>query len=335
VRFVVDRELEQFAGSVHELLAGSDVPAATRAWAEGKHEPGLALLRRFAELGVCALAVPEAYGGLAAGPVALAVTFETLGYHAVPGPLVETVAAAPALLAGLDDELAAAWLPGIATGEALASYVAPPHVAYGLDADIAAVRLHTDGDTLRLLEAPETDPLASIDGARRLYGLAEAPGRVTGCRPAVAEAAARAFDAGVLAVSAQLLGLGQSLLDASVAYAKRRRQYGHEIGGYQAVKHLLADVATGLALARPLLHGAAVALAEDNATTASRDVSAARVACADAAYLAARTGLQVHGAIGYTAEHDMALSLTKVRALRSAWGDQGFHRRRVAAGLGG
>jgi len=66
---------------------------------------------------------------------------------------------------------------------------------------------------------------------------------------------------------------------------------------------------------------------------AERDVSAARVACADAAYLAARTALQVHGAIGYTAEHDLSLWLTKVRALRSAWGTQSWHRRRVLTAL--
>src|SRR5205085_1142952 len=78
-------------------------------------------------------------------------------------------------------------------------------------------------------------------------------------------------------------------------------------------------------LARPLLFGAALASQD----TRARDVSAAKVACTDAAYRAARTALQVHGAIGYTAEYDLSLWLTKVRALVSAWGTQRFHRDRV------
>jgi alkylation response protein AidB-like acyl-CoA dehydrogenase len=97
------------------------------------------------------------------------------------------------------------------------------------------------------------------------------------------------------------------------------RRRGHGV-------HRIADVSVALELARPLLFGAALAL---DASTGKRDVSAAKVVCADAAYLAARTAIQVHGAIGYTAEYDLALWLTKVRALVSAWGTQRFHRDRV------
>src|SRR5262249_21454273 len=132
------------------------------------------------------------------------------------------------------------------------------------------------------------------------------------------------------ATAAQLLGLGSALLDRSVGYAQQRTQFGAPIGSFQAVKHQLADVAVALDLARPLLFGAALALHSADAT---RDVSAAKVACTDAAYLAARTALQVHGAIGYTAEYDLALWLTKVRALVSAWGTQRWHRDRVLAAI--
>jgi alkylation response protein AidB-like acyl-CoA dehydrogenase len=133
-----------------------------------------------------------------------------------------------------------------------------------------------------------------------------------------------------LAHAAQLLGLGRWLLDSAVSYAKQRKQFGREIGQFQAIKHLLAEVVTELELARPLVFAAAVALAEPGGGNAARDVSAARVAAADAAYLAARVSLQVHGAIGYTAEHDVGLWLTKVRALMTTWGTQTYHRARVA-----
>jgi alkylation response protein AidB-like acyl-CoA dehydrogenase len=138
-----------------------------------------------------------------------------------------------------------------------------------------------------------------------------------------------AFDLAALATAAQLLGLGEHLLEASVAYAKQRRQFGREIGSYQAIKHRLADVRIALDFARPLVHGAALS-ADD---TRARDVSAAKVACGDAAYAAARAALQVHGAVGYTRELDLSLWITKVRALVGAWGTPAWHRRRVLDAL--
>ncbi|WP_020671791.1 acyl-CoA dehydrogenase family protein [Amycolatopsis nigrescens] len=313
MRFALSAEQRQFAASIGDLLSDSDVPAAARSWAAGEHEPGLRIWRRLAGLGVTALTVPERFDGLGAGAVDLVVAFEKLGYHAVPGPWVDTVAVLPALL---DDEV----LATVAAGETLASLVFAPHVPYALDADVAPTRLAVDGTGLRVFTPAR--PLTSVDPVRRLYEVDY------GERVATVSDPGAAFDTGALATAAQLLGAGQWLLDAAVSYAGQRKQYGRAIGEYQAIKHLLADVATKLELARPLVHGAAVAL-DAGAATVPRDVSAAKVAAADAAYLAARTGLQVHGAIGYTAEHVLGLWLTKVRALVGAWGTQAFHRRRV------
>ena len=145
-------------------------------------------------------------------------------------------------------------------------------------------------------------------------------------------AADRALGLGALASAAQLMGAGQALLEASVRHAGQRVQFGRPVGAFQAVKHQLADVAIGLEFARPLAYAAAMALADGEAT-AARDVSAAKVACADAAYRAARVALQVHGAIGYTLEHDLGLWLTKVRALVPAWGSQSEHRALVMQAL--
>ena len=120
----------------------------------------------------------------------------------------------------------------------------------------------------------------------------------------------RSYEFGVLATAAQLIGGGQRLLDMSVEYAKQRRQFGRLIGSYQAIKHKLADVHIALEMARPLLYRAALALA-DNSPDVPRDVSAAKVAASDAALLAARSALQTHGAIGFTAEHDLSLWLSE------------------------
>ena len=81
-------------------------------------------------------------------------------------------------------------------------------------------------------------------------------------------------------------------------------------------------------LARPLVYGAALSLA-DGASETARDVSAAKVAASDAALLAARSALQTHGAIGFTQEHDLSLWLLRVRGLLSTWGTAAWHRARL------
>ncbi|MPZ80660.1 MAG: acyl-CoA dehydrogenase [Actinophytocola sp.] len=315
MRFVRSEEQRQLAASVHDLLAAGDVPAAIRAWGRGEPEPGLELVRRLAKIGVTGLAVPERFDGLGAGPVDLVVVFEELGRHAVPGPLVESFAAVPTLLAGVAD--AGRWLPGLAAGDILATLALPPHVPYALDADVAVAVFLVDGDTVHTGSAGA--PVSSVDATRKLFPVDAAerigPGDV-----------ARAFEVGVLCGAAQLLGLGRGLLAQASAYVKQRKQFGRAVGEFQAVKHHLADVLVALEFARPLVHAAAV-------TGFARDVSAARVAAADAAYRAARAALQVHGAVGYTLEYDLGLWLTKVRALRSAWGTQSWHRERVLAAL--
>jgi alkylation response protein AidB-like acyl-CoA dehydrogenase len=121
-----------------------------------------------------------------------------------------------------------------------------------------------------------------------------------------------------------------ALLERTVAYVRQRTQFGRPIGSFQAVKHQLADVLIALEFARPLLYGAAVALAGGTAR-AGAEVAAAKVAAGEAAYAAARTALQLHGAIGYTDEYDLSLWIRKARALRTAWGSPSVCRARVLA----
>ena len=136
----------------------------------------------------------------------------------------------------------------------------------------------------------------------------------------------RAYEFGALATAAQLVGGAEALLSETVDYAKQRTQFGRTIGSYQAIKHKLADVHIAIELARPLVYGAALSLEP-------RDVSAAKAAASEAGLLAARSALQTHGAIGFTQEHDLSLTLLRVQALRSAWGTPEAHRRRVLEAL--
>ena len=313
MKFSLDAQQRDFAASIDAALGAADVPAAIRAWVTGDTAPGRAVWARLADLGVTALAVPEKYDGIGAHPVDLVVALERLGRWCVPGPVTESLAVAPVLLA--DDDRASA----LAAGELIATVAMPPTVPRAVDADAAGlVLLATDTG---VSDATVGARHESVDPARRLFDV-NPDGQP---RPADI---ARAYEFGALGTAAQLLGAGQAMLDMSVDYAKQRTQFGRAIGSYQAIKHKLADVHIAVELARPLVFGAALSLADDSAHTA-RDVSAAKAAASDAALLAARTALQTHGAIGYTAEHDLSHWLLKVQALHSAWGDPASHRRRV------
>jgi alkylation response protein AidB-like acyl-CoA dehydrogenase len=317
MKFALDQQQRDFAASIDAALGAADVPAAIRAWMTGDNAPGRAVWTRLADLGVTALAVPEKFDGIGAHPVDLVVALERLGRWCVPGPVTESLAVAPILLAD-DDRVA-----GLAAGDVIATVSMPPAMPRAVDADVAdLVLLATDAG---VTDAAVGARHESVDPARRLFD-AEPNGQA---QPADV---ARAYEFGALGTAAQLVGAGQAMLEESVDYAKQRTQFGRAIGSYQAIKHKLADVHIALELARPLVFGAALSLADGSAHTA-RDVSAAKAAAADAALLSARTALQTHGAIGYTAEHDLSHWLLKVQALHSAWGDPASHRRRVLEAL--
>ncbi len=310
MRFELTTDQRDFAASLESLLLAADPVAAARSWADGDHAAGLALWQRLAEQGVQALLVPEAEDGMGATPVELTIAFEALGRHAVPGPWVESAAY-------LATELSGAARQAIAAGT-VATVAVPPHTPYALDGDIAERVYLAAPDGVRTATA--SDAHVSVDRTRRLFTVVPGPVHDTADRPA------EAFDLAVLATAAQLLGAGERLLADSVTYVRQRKQFGREIGSYQAIKHALADVRIALDFARPLVNGAAL-------DPTPRAVSAAKVACGDAAYLASRTGLQVHGAIGYTSEFDLSVWITKVRALVTAWGTPGFHRARILDSL--
>jgi alkylation response protein AidB-like acyl-CoA dehydrogenase len=311
VKFALDEQQRDFAASIDAALGAADLPGAVRAWSAGDVGPGRKVWEQLVNLGVTALAVPEKFDGLDADPVDLVVALERLGRWCVPGPVAESIAVAPVLLA--EDDRSAA----LATGELIATVAMPPQVPRAVDADMAGLVLLATDDGVS--EAAAGDCYESVDPSRRVYD-------VTPTGEAWQADVRRAYEFGALASAAQLVGAAEALRDAAVDYARQRTQFGRVIGSYQAIKHKLADVHIAIELARPLVYGAALSLA-------SRDVSAAKAAASEAALLAARSALQTHGAIGFTQEHDLSLWLLRVQALRSAWGTPEAHRRRVLEAL--
>jgi alkylation response protein AidB-like acyl-CoA dehydrogenase len=118
------------------------------------------------------------------------------------------------------------------------------------------------------------------------------------------------------------------MITMAAEYAKARVQFSKPIGSFQAVKHLLANARVKLEFARPAVYRAAVSLGGELPSVA-QDVSMAKALSSDAADLAARVALQVHGAIGYTWECDLHFFMKRTWALSAAWGDARLHRARV------
>ncbi|MCQ4346953.1 acyl-CoA/acyl-ACP dehydrogenase [Pseudomonas stutzeri] len=293
------------------------------------------LRNKIAEQGLTALSVPEACGGLGMDDVAWALMTQELGYYAIPDSLADTAYVAAGLLsalpegtAGRDDALAqiADGSIRVAVGHPINPLVADAHLADRL--------LLAHGDEVHLLPRQLVDVIASpsIDASRRLSQVVWEPSSAT--RVAAGEAGralwAQTLDRGALAVAGQALGLAQRMLDLSVDYVAQRKQFGKPIGSFQAVKHHLADVATKVEFAKPVLYRAAHALAA-GARDAAVHVSHARLACAEAAWLSARHGIQVHGAMGYTWEVDLQMFMKRAWALDASWGDRAFHKSRVAS----
>jgi alkylation response protein AidB-like acyl-CoA dehydrogenase len=201
------------------------------------------------------------------------------------------------------------------------------------DAHVADVLLLQRGDELHAVspDSVALEPLPSVDRARRIFTVTWTPAddtclaRGTQAR----DAASRAFERGALATSAQLIGIADRLIEIAADYAREREQFGKPIGSFQAVKHHLANALLTLEFARPVTYRAAYSVAHEHVDL-STHVSMAKAYASDAARLAARTALQVHGAIGYTWEHDLQLWMKRAWVLAAAWGDAAWHRERVA-----
>jgi alkylation response protein AidB-like acyl-CoA dehydrogenase len=318
-----------------------------------------------ADMGVVGLSTPTRHGGLGLGLVDLVPLLEEAGRVALPEPLLETAALAAPLLAELTElsesgeltesgELAGArsegaadparWLEAMAAGNAAAAVGpvsgdgAPVAAGEGADLFVLAAVGGPDGVEVHALGAGAVTvtvtAVASLDPTRRLAAVdwSPTPGTRLASGPVAAAALIRMADRAAVATAAELLGLSERMITMAADYAKERHQFGQPIGGFQAVKHLLAGAQVKLEFARPLVYGAAWALDHDE-PTASRASSTAKAYASDAATEAARVALQVHGAIGYTWECDLHLFLKRAWALSEAWGSAADHRAAVLASL--
>jgi len=317
VRFALTPEQAAFRDAVRDLLAKECPPGVVRAaWDAPPGQLDRGVWDSLDAMGVPALLVAEADGGLGLDETYLVPILEECGRAALPHPIVETAMVAAPLL-GASGGLASTDLGG-------------PLVPCAADVDVLLLR-HGD----HLVRAAPGDvalaPAAAVDGARRAATVeAAGAGDLVTDDPGALELA---VDRGALGTAAMLVGLGQAMLDLTVGYVQERQQFGVPVGSFQAVKHHLADAALALEFARPTVWRAAWSVAHDTPSR-SRDVSMAKAMASDAAELVGRQALQCHGAIGYTVEADLHLFLKRTWALARAWGGTPFHTDRVARILG-
>jgi alkylation response protein AidB-like acyl-CoA dehydrogenase len=317
-------EQEDMRRTARDFLARSCTPAHVRAAWEPDADRDRSRWRQLAELGFLSINVPVEHGGLGLRDAELIVLLEEAGYAGLPEPLLETAAVVvPVLRDHGTLEQRELWLPRIAAGDAVATAqlmgaaVAP----YGMVADLALLE-REDGLHLVAGDVLHHEPAPSMDGSRHTAALSAGVGAVR--LPDAARQDARSR--GAAAAAAVLNGVSRRLLDMSVAYAKEREQFGRPIGSFQAVKHLLAEVALEVETARPSAWYALTAVA-DGLADAAVSSSAAKAAANAAASTASYHTLQVHGGIGFTWEHDLHLWLKRGKALEESYGSSRHHHR--------
>ena len=332
--FTFTEEQQMMAGALRELAADICAPDALRALYDGRDTQAEARWSRLAEMGLFGVLAAESDGGMDLRDGDFVLLAEEAGRAALPEPLVEQAGVAvPALREVAELPQVAALLPQLAAGAARIAVVHPSNpyanVPPGLTHWLAC-----DPEAIYLLEASAVEAVAepSVDAGRRLFRPAAlAPGATPLARDTQArELAERLLNRGALYAAAQCLGVAERMLSISVEYAKERLQFGKPIGSYQAIKHHLASVAVKLEFARAVVYGA-VAHVGDLGPRSLAAVSHAKLAAVDTAELAARTAIQVHGAMGYSWEVDLHFYMKRAWALAGAWGDHSFHARCVQA----
>ena len=309
--------------AAREMLIDTCTPADLRKLLERGDARDETRWQTIQDMGLVGILAPDDTGGLGMAATDFVGIAEAAGYVALPEPLVDLAGVVVPLLAGLEDDRG--WLARV-LGDGATVAVAAPGAPFVAAADTAGALLLADGDDIHLVTSNEfaLERQQSADPFRRLFAVDWTPSPDT----RVGAGWRQTADRGALFAAAQLVGLGQRCIDMAVAYAKDRNQFGKPIGSYQAVKHLLATAQVKIEFARPVVHAAAAELPIDSVASRAR-ISHAKIAAAEAADLAARTAVQVHGAMGMTWEVDLHFFLKRVLALRNAWGTPARHRTRV------
>jgi alkylation response protein AidB-like acyl-CoA dehydrogenase len=328
---------------------------AARAGSGPPHGYDDAVWSAMADQGWLALEVPEDEGGLGLGMVEVAVLCEEIGRRLVAAPFLPSVLALGALCGpeARGDAATKEWREALTQGAAIGCVVFAPGpggvavdasgpggearltgrsapCAYAPSAEVVVVATDDGVYAVDLRGGGRPEPVAMMDRTREL-GILDFDG-TPARRLGGSDAAELLVDRAATLVSAEMLGAADRVLSMTVDYAKDRVQFGKPIGSFQAVKHMLADALVDVEGMRSTVYYAAWCAAAGDRDR-SLSASMAKAWCSDASRRVMAAGLQVHGGIGFTWEHDMHLYVKRAQLDQVSFGDAAFHRDRIAAML--
>lgn len=353
--------------SARELLARQCKPERVRKLMETQTADDDELWKAIAEQGWTGLTIPEEHGGLGLGLLEMAVISEEIGRACLPGAFLSTLFSTALIVRAGSAKQKANYLEAIAAGE-LKATVAQLEAnaswdpkAIKIEAERDNGNLHLSGRKLFVPDAAiadfiicvarfgenhlllpvkrgtdglQTKQMPSMDATRKIYevtfdGVSVADTEVLGADGDAYGALSQAIQVATVALCAEMVGGMQWILDTTVDYAKTRRQFGRPIGSLQAIQHQCADMLLMTESARSAVYYAAWAL-NAGAPAAGSAVSIAKAYCSDACREVGNRGVQIHGGLGFTWEHDLHLYYKRSKASEVMFGDATFHRERIA-----
>jgi alkylation response protein AidB-like acyl-CoA dehydrogenase len=370
VNFAFSEEQEELRNIVRQFLDAKSPEAAVREQMETEKGYDDAVWKQMSEqLGLQSLIVPEEFGGSGYSYVELIVVLEEMGRSLLCAPYFSTVVlGANTLIHSGDDAAKAKYLPGIASGETIATLAftepngrwdesgieatATPDgdgwkisgtksfVLDGHTADLVLVAARTaagvsvfavPGDAAGLTRTA----LSTMDQTRKQAKLEfdGVAGELVGADGTGWDTISTVLDLAAVALAAEQVGGAQKCLDMAVEYAKVRVQFGRPIGSFQAIKHKCADMLLEVESAKSAAYYAGWCASEMNDELPSV-ASLAKAYCSDAYFHASAENIQIHGGIGFTWEHPAHLYFKRAKSSELLFGDPTYHRELLAQRIG-
>ena len=315
-----------------------------------------------AELGLTALTAPETHGGMGQGAIDAMVVAEELGRGIVLEPIAQAFIASSVLSHYAPAAVQSAWLPRVASGEALVVLAQQERKArYRLDVCEAKVTQAQSGYAVTAVKSivPSGDQAdafivpAQLDGKIALFLVERSASGVTtqgyvtqdGSRAAEVQLASApatlittdglaalelAVDTGIALTCAEAVGVMDKTLAITVEYMNQRKQFGVFIASFQALRHRVADMKMQLELARSMSYYASLKLGAP-AEERRRAMARAKVQLGQSMRFVGQQAVQLHGGIGVTDEYIVSHYFKKLTQLEVTFGDTLHHLGEVSA----
>jgi alkylation response protein AidB-like acyl-CoA dehydrogenase len=370
VNFAFSEEQEELRRTVRQFLEQKSPETEVRRLMETTDGYDPAVWSQMGEqLGLQGLIIPEEFGGSGYSYVELGVVLEEMGRALLNAPYFSTVVlAGNTLLQSGDEQAKKDYLPGIASGETIATlaftepsgkwdesgitleasgsgdgYTLTGTKSFVLDGHIASLILvaaktgkgvslfAVDGGASGLTRTP----LSTMDQTRKQAKLefSGTPARLIGTEGQGWNVLSTVLDLAAVGLSAEEVGGAQKVLEMAVEYAKVRVQFGRPIGSFQAIKHKCADMLLEVESAKSAAYYAMWCAAEMNEELPSV-ASLAKAYCSEAYFHAAAENIQIHGGIGFTWEHPAHLYFKRAKSSELLFGDPTYHRELLAQRIG-